>query len=180
MDARSEFSAGSQRHVTNAFASSENRSSAFSEKSDARDSKNRKKFVPSSKSCSSLDISSSASSTAAAVPTPPPPVEAVKERRRNLKPSWSLSIRRRPDGFAGFFDFLPMFPKKAEEKKVSDEKLLADSLNASYICEAAGHFAVGQQQESIGDLESALEAYKEGITILLAGGQSTFLRIFLT
>ncbi|CAG7725068.1 unnamed protein product, partial [Allacma fusca] len=126
-------------------------------------------LVSNSKSLPSLDAISSNGCGGAG---PSQSQEVVKVKRKNFKPSWSLSLRRKPNGIAGFFDFLPIFPKMAEQKKVSEEKLFSDSLTSSYICEAAGHFAVAQQNESNGELPNALESYKEGIKILLVGGQN--------
>jgi len=72
----------------------------------------------------------------------------------------------------GILDFLPKFPKRDKDVKVSEEKLLSQALTSSYICEAAGHFAVAQDSESNGDYEQAFTSYKEGIRILLAGAKS--------
>ena len=67
----------------------------------------------------------------------------------------------------GFFDFLPNFPKRGV--KVSEEQMLSQALSSSYICEAAGHFAVAQDNESNENYDDAFCSYKEGIRILLAG-----------
>lgn len=90
--------------------------------------------------------------------------------------------KKKPNGF-GFFDFLPIFAKK-QESKVENEKVLAESLTAAYICEAAGYFAVANHYESNSDYDSAFESYKEGIQTLLTGAQSMhnkcrFLKIYL-
>lgn len=74
---------------------------------------------------------------------------------------------------SGLFEFLPIFPTKFKEKS---EKLFSDSLSSSYICEAAGFFAVAQQYESSGDYRHAFSSYKEGIRILLEGAQGKPIR----
>jgi hypothetical protein len=91
-----------------------------------------------------------------------------------VTPSTSRSsLKKKRSNVLGFFDFLPIFPKREEKaRRTSEEKLLSESLTASYICEAAGHFAVAKQYESNELFSEAFTSYKEGIRILLIGAKS--------
>lgn len=114
--------------------------------------------------------------------------EAASSSNSKSNPSTSRSIftlpRRKPSGF-GFFDFLPLFPKKSGKQEPAKEKeatlppaemektrvTKTASLSVGYICEAAGHFAVAQFHESNADYQNAFNSYKEGINVLLEGAQ---------
>jgi hypothetical protein len=114
--------------------------------------------ISSSASCSSID-------------TQVPAVASDDTDRVEQNQETGKKLVKKSSSF-GLFDFLPIFPKKAKEKHLSDEKLLSDSLTSSYICDAAGHFAVAQQFESCGEFPRAFSSYKAGIKVLLTGVQS--------
>jgi len=119
--------------------------------------------LPSSISCLSLDTLTTRKAFN--------PSSSSKNQNSNGTPGKKLL----PNGF-GLFDFLPIF---AKEKKEVTSPSLAESLSTPYICEAAGHFTVAHNYESNGELQSALDAYKEGIQVLLDGakGNTTILML---
>lgn len=88
------------------------------------------------------------------------------------------AMKRNIRKYSGFnlFDFLPIFTKKQD--KVTEEQNLSHSLS-SYIREAAGFISVARRHESTSDYPSALDAYTEGIRILLEGAQGTIFLIYM-
>lgn len=87
----------------------------------------------------------------------------VKEKLKPNKPSLSSM------GGFNLLDFLPIFTKKSQSGP--DQRTSSQSLSSPYLKEAAGFFSLAQNHESNCEWESALDAYTEGVRILLEGAQ---------